>query len=92
MMKPPQVRITPRFASISTSRLSMRATLGLHRRAIALKYESEVAAAVLGHNFPDSQWYHDAYDLLKGKGLSPHDFGGSWLSTIWRTVVPSSSG
>jgi outer membrane protein assembly factor BamD len=47
---------------------------------------------VLGHNFPDSTWYHDAYDLLKGKGLSPHDFGGSWMSTIWHTVVPSSSG
>ena len=51
--------------------------------------EAETAAAVLGHNFPDSQWYKDAYNLLKGKGLSPHDSGGSWMSKIWRTVVPS---
>ena len=28
---------------------------------------------MLGHNFPDSQWYQDAYNLLKGKGLSPHE-------------------
>ena len=33
--------------------------------------EAQTAAAVLGHNFPDSQWYQDAFDLLKGKGLSP---------------------
>jgi outer membrane protein assembly factor BamD len=51
--------------------------------------EAQTAAAVLGHNFPDSQWYKDAYALLKGKGLSPHVFGGSWISTIWHTVVPS---
>ena len=51
--------------------------------------EAQTAAAVLGHNFPDSEWYHDAYDLLKGKGLSPHEFGGSWISKIWHTVVPS---
>jgi outer membrane protein assembly factor BamD len=51
--------------------------------------EAQTAAAVLGHNFPDSQWYHDAYDLLKGKGLSPEEYGGSWISKIWHTVVPS---
>ena len=59
---------------------------------LGITEEAQTAAAVLGHNFPDSQWYHDAYDLLKGKGLSPHDFGGSWISSIWHTVVPSSSG
>jgi outer membrane protein assembly factor BamD len=51
--------------------------------------EAQTAAAVLGHNFPDTPWYHDAYDLLKGKGLEPHVFGGSWISGIWHTVVPS---
>ena len=35
--------------------------------------EAQTAAAVLGHNFPDSQWYQDAYALLKGKGLSPQE-------------------
>ena len=51
--------------------------------------EAQTAAAVLGHNFPDSQWYKDAYNLLKGKGLSPQEYGGSWISQIWHTVVPS---
>ena len=51
--------------------------------------EAQTAAAVLGHNFPDSQWYKDAYSLLKGKGLSPQDRGGSWMSKIYHTVVPS---
>jgi outer membrane protein assembly factor BamD len=51
--------------------------------------EAQTAAAVLGHNFPDSQWYQDAYNLLKGKGLSPHEYGESWISKIWHTVVPS---
>jgi outer membrane protein assembly factor BamD len=51
--------------------------------------EAETAAAVLGHNFPDSQWYQDAYALLKGKGLSPHEDANSWMSKIYHAVVPS---
>ena len=51
--------------------------------------EAETAAAVLGHNFPNSEWYQDAYNLLKGKGLSPHEYNESWISKIWHTVVPS---
>jgi outer membrane protein assembly factor BamD len=74
---------TTRHAAEALYRL-VEAYLGL-----GITEEAQTAAAVLGHNFPDSQWYHDAYDLLKGKGLSPHDFGGSWMSTIWHTVVPS---
>ena len=77
---------TTRHAAEALYRL-VEAYLGL-----GISEEAQTAAAVLGHNFPDSTWYHDAYDLLKGKGLSPHDFGGSWMSTIWHTVVPSSSG
>src|SRR5580698_3889570 len=77
---------TTRHAAEALYRL-VEAYLGL-----GVTEEAQTAAAVLGHNFPDSQWYHDAYDLLKGKGLSPHDFGGSWMSRIWHTVVPSSSG
>ncbi len=77
---------TTRHAPEALYRL-VEAYLGL-----GITQEAQTAAAVLGHNFPDSRWYHDAYDLLKGKGLSPHDSGGSWMSTIWHTVVPSSSG
>ena len=74
---------TTRHAPEALYRL-VEAYLGL-----GISQEAQTAAAVLGHNFPDSQWYHDAYDLLKGKGLSPQRFGGSWISTIWHTVVPS---
>ncbi len=51
--------------------------------------EAQTAAAVLGHNFPDSQWYKDAYALLQGQGLSPQEYGGSWISKLYHTVVPS---
>ena len=51
--------------------------------------EAQTAAAVLGHNFPDSQWYKDAYSLLKGKGLSPRENSDSWISKIYRAVIPS---
>jgi len=33
--------------------------------------EAMKAAAVLGHNYPDSKWYRYSYDLLTDEGLSP---------------------
>ena len=74
---------TTRHAPEALYRL-VEAYLGL-----GIATEAQTAAAVLGHNFPDSQWYKDAYALLKGKGLSPQEYGGSWISKIWHTVVPS---
>jgi len=74
---------TTRHAEEALYRL-VEAYLGL-----GITDEAQTAAAVLGHNFPDSQWYQDAYDLLKGKGLSPHEYGESWISKIYHTVVPS---
>ncbi len=56
---------------------------------LGITQEAQTAAAVLGHNFPDSQWYRDAYALLKGKGLSPHENVNSWISKIYHTIVPS---
>ena len=35
--------------------------------AIGLRAEAEKTAAVLGHNYPNSEWYKDSYALLKGK-------------------------
>ena len=74
---------TTRHAEEALYRL-VEAYLGL-----GITDEAETAAAVLGHNFPDSQWYQDAYALLKGKGLSPQENSSSWISKIYRTVVPS---
>ena len=74
---------TTRHAEEALYRL-VEAYLGL-----GITDEAETAAAVLGHNFPDSQWYQDAYALLKGKGLSPQENSNSWISKIYRVVVPS---
>ena len=38
--------------------------------------EAQTAAAVLGHNFPDSEWYKHAYNLVKGGGLEPNENKG----------------
>jgi outer membrane protein assembly factor BamD len=44
--------------------------------------EAQTAAAILGHNYPDSQWYQDAVALLKTGGLTPLEHTDSWLSKI----------
>ena len=51
--------------------------------------EAQTAAAVLGHNVPDGQWYKDAYNLLKSGGLSPQENQQSWISKLYHSVVPS---
>jgi outer membrane protein assembly factor BamD len=48
--------------------------------AMGLSSEAQTAAAVLGHNYPDSQWYKDAYNLLQGGGLEPNENPGSWIA------------
>jgi len=51
--------------------------------------EAETAAAILGHNFPDGEWYKNAYALLKSGGLSPQEHQSSWLSKLYHMVVPT---
>ncbi|MEM8553167.1 MAG: outer membrane protein assembly factor BamD, partial [Pseudomonadota bacterium] len=48
--------------------------------AMGLTQEAQTAAAVLGHNFPDSKWYRDAYALLEQGGFSPDEANKSWIS------------
>lgn len=48
--------------------------------AMGLTSEAQTAAAVLGHNYPESQWYKDTYARLQSGGLSPQENRGSWLS------------
>ena len=50
---------------------------------LGIRSEAQTAAAVLGHNYPNSKWYKDAYGLLQDGGLSPAEDSGSWLSGIW---------
>ena len=46
--------------------------------------EAQTSAAVLGHNFPDSRWYKDAYALVQRRGLSPSENRDSWISQAFR--------
>lgn len=48
--------------------------------------EAQTAAAVLGHNFPDSRWYKDAYSLVKTGGFEPEENKGSWISRAFKKL------
>ncbi len=48
--------------------------------------EAQTAAAVLGHNFPDSTWYKDAYQLVKGGGFEPQENNSSWISKAFKKI------
>ena len=54
--------------------------------SIGLANEAQAAAAVLGHNFPDSQWYADSLKLLNTGGLEPREDPKSWLAAISRNL------
>jgi outer membrane protein assembly factor BamD len=48
--------------------------------------EAQTAAAVLGHNFPDSPWYKDAYKLVKSAGGEPAENKDSWMSRAFKGI------
>ncbi|ODT68743.1 MAG: hypothetical protein ABS75_19465 [Pelagibacterium sp. SCN 63-23] len=47
---------------------------------LGLTAEATSAAAVLGHNYPSSDWYKRAFELLGKQGLAPTLNSGSWLA------------
>lgn len=48
--------------------------------AMGLTSEAQTATAILGNNFPDSEWYASSYKLIQSGGLEPRQNTGSWLS------------
>ncbi|HLW27273.1 MAG TPA: outer membrane protein assembly factor BamD, partial [Kiloniellales bacterium] len=56
--------------------------------ALGITDEAQATAAVLGHNYPGSDWYLDSYALLTGQDLRPVEDleQRSWISRVWRTV------
>jgi outer membrane protein assembly factor BamD len=55
--------------------------------ALGIIDEAQTAAAVLGHNFPDSSWYKDAYKLVKTAGGEPTaENKGSWISRAFQKI------
>jgi outer membrane protein assembly factor BamD len=54
--------------------------------ALGITDEAKTTAAVLGYNFPGSDWYADAYRLLVKNNLTPEDESGSWIGSVWHKV------
>jgi len=52
--------------------------------ALGIVNEAQTAAAVLGHNFPDSKWYQNAYALLQKNGVQPQEHQGSWITQTYK--------
>jgi outer membrane protein assembly factor BamD len=52
--------------------------------ALGIVQEAQTAAAVLGHNFPDSPWYQSAYKLIQTGGLEPSENKDSWISKLFQ--------
>jgi outer membrane protein assembly factor BamD len=55
--------------------------------SLGLNSEAQTAAAVLGANYPGSEWYTDSYNLLKGRNLKPIEDKGSWISQAFHRVL-----
>ena len=58
--------------------------------SLGIVTEAQTAAAVLGHNYPNSEWYAHAFALLKSGGLSPQVAQGTWLSKAVKAITPGS--
>jgi outer membrane protein assembly factor BamD len=54
--------------------------------AMGLQGEAQSSAAVLGYNFPGSDWYQDSYALLRGENLEPVEDEASFVSRMFRRV------
>ncbi len=54
--------------------------------ALGLTEEAQKTAAVLGHNFPGSEWYIDSYALMTGKKRRVRVEDRSWLEAAWDSV------
>lgn len=56
--------------------------------AMGVVSEAQTAAAVLGHNYPDSEWYKDAYAMLDTGGYQPQRNRRSWISAAFDAAIP----
>ena len=56
--------------------------------ALGLENEAIASAAVLGHNFPGSDWYANSYALLTGRNLLPdNENHNDFFSRVYRRVI-----
>lgn len=50
--------------------------------SLGLTNEAATATAVLGHNYPSSTWYKQAFELLGKQGVAPSVNSGSWMASL----------
>ncbi len=79
-------------AVIQNYQTTTHAPEALHRLvesylAIGVTDEAQATAAVLGFNYPGSDWYLDSYALLTGKDLRPEGSKDSWIARIWKSIT-----
>lgn len=55
--------------------------------ALGVVDEAKATAAVLGYNYPGSDWYADSYELLTGRNVRPERDEDSWISRVWDSVT-----
>jgi outer membrane protein assembly factor BamD len=51
--------------------------------ALGVVSEAQTAAAVLGHNYPNSEWYKDAFTLVSSDGRAPAINQSSWIARVF---------
>lgn len=54
--------------------------------ALGVINEAQTAAAVLGHNFPGSEWYQYSFAMLNGQDIEIVEDERSWISRAWGVV------
>jgi outer membrane protein assembly factor BamD len=59
--------------------------------ALGVVPEAQAAGAVLGHNFPNSQWYKRAHSLLQSGGVSPSISGDNFFTKALKKLTPGGS-
>jgi outer membrane protein assembly factor BamD len=88
MDKNNQIAAINRFKTVVTDyQTTAHVEEALYRLTVAylslgIAPEAQNAAAVLGHNFPNSSWYKESYALLQKQGLMPQVSQGSWMTDV----------
>ena len=56
--------------------------------ALGLTDEAKRTAAVLGYNYPGSEWYRDSYAMVTHEGPTPPDIaeGKGWIARAWGSI------
>ena len=55
--------------------------------SLGIEDEARTAAAVLGFNFPGSEWYEASYAMMQGANIAPFENRESWISRVFRRVT-----